>query len=270
MSDTYDRSLAHWSEGGRREMEAFYAVASKDYRLLVEARDWSGLLSAMPADDRRVLDVACGSGKFPQALTTYGSVEVGQEIQVDLLDPSPFSIEEAARALAPPFVRRDDLCMTLQALDPSRRYPVVWAVHGLYAIPAADLDLAIERFVGAIAPGGVGFIAQARSEAHYLGFYERYLESRDGTPYTSVEQVEASLRGLGVELEIGSLRYDGVVPAGRPEVLEGYLQRCLFDDALSLKDMLEDEAMGPYLRRCRQADGSYAFPQVVSMLFLRP
>jgi len=269
MSDTYDRSLAHWSEDGRQEMEAFYAVATKDYRLLVEAHDWPKVLAALPAGDRRVLDVACGSGKFPSALVDHAKLATEPAIQVDLLDPSAFSIEEAARALRPPFARGDDLCLMVQDLDEDRSYPLVWAVHGLYAVPTTDLDAAMARFVGAIAPGGMGFVAQARAEAHYLSFYDRYLQSREGTPYTTAEQVEASLRGLGASLEVRPLRYEGIVPADRPDVLEGYLQRCLFDDDLSLPEMLEDPALGPYLRSCRQLDGNYAFAQAVSMIFVR-
>ena len=34
-SDTGERSLAHWSEAGREEMDAFYQVATLDYRELV-------------------------------------------------------------------------------------------------------------------------------------------------------------------------------------------------------------------------------------------
>ncbi|MEM1028734.1 MAG: class I SAM-dependent methyltransferase [Myxococcota bacterium] len=268
MPDTYDRSLAHWSEEGRREMEAFYAVATKDYRVLAEAHDWRTELAATSAD-RRILDVACGSGKFPAALVQHAALDETPTWTVDLLDPSAFSIAEAARALKPPFVKGEELCLTAQALDPKRRYPLVWAVHGLYAVPAADLDLALERFVGAIAPGGLGFIAHARAEAHYLSFYTRYLERREGTPYATAEEIEATLGRRKTAMRVENLEYVGVVPADRPDVLEGYLQRCLFDESISLAAMRDDPDLGPYLASCRQPDGSHHFRQVVATFFLR-
>ncbi|MDP9168277.1 MAG: hypothetical protein M3O32_19770, partial [Actinomycetota bacterium] len=71
--DTAQRSLDHWSEAGRLEMEAFYALATEDYRQLAAARDWDADLTGHAVDGRvRLLDVACGSGKFPTALLAAG------------------------------------------------------------------------------------------------------------------------------------------------------------------------------------------------------
>ena len=39
-ADTFERSCAHWSEAGRAEMEAFYALATEDYRQLARAVSW--------------------------------------------------------------------------------------------------------------------------------------------------------------------------------------------------------------------------------------
>ena len=99
-ADTADRSLAHWSEAGRAEMEAFYTLAGEDYRQLALAADWPALLGA-----------------------------------------------------------------------------------------------AAERFVAALAPGGLGFVAQATAGSHYLVFYDAYRAGvRAATPYTSAEQVRDALR----------------------------------------------------------------------------
>jgi len=54
-------------------MQAFYALAAEDYRQLAGARDWAADLRGHAADGRvRLLDVACGSGKFPAALLAAG------------------------------------------------------------------------------------------------------------------------------------------------------------------------------------------------------
>ena len=41
MSDILTRSAAHWSEAGREGMDAFYTLATDDYRHLAEARSWA-------------------------------------------------------------------------------------------------------------------------------------------------------------------------------------------------------------------------------------
>ena len=78
MKDTFIRSCEHWSETSRNEMENFYALASIDYKHLAERFDWKEWLEIHQTNigGRRlkILDVACGSGKFPSALVQYAKL----------------------------------------------------------------------------------------------------------------------------------------------------------------------------------------------------
>ena len=91
---------------------------------------------------------------------------------------------------------RNDLVMPLQELPSScGPYDVVWATHALYALPPDELDVAMARFASALAPEGLGVVAQATGRSHYLSFYDAYRAGvRDATPYTTAELVAASLR----------------------------------------------------------------------------
>lgn len=138
-ADTAQRGLEHWSEAGRAEMEAFYSLAVEDYRQLVQAADWPGLLGSHAHDDWRLLDVACGSGKFPAALLRDADLSTLPPLPVDLLDPSAFSVAEAKGVLALPFVAGRELVVTLQDLPADLPpYDVVWATHALYALPVTS------------------------------------------------------------------------------------------------------------------------------------
>jgi len=154
-TDTAARSLEHWSEAGRREMEAFYALATEDYRQLVGSADWPALLRAQVRDGWRLLDVACGSGKFPAALQRYADLSGLPELAYDLLDPSAFSVQEAKAQLAFPFTPRRELVVTLQDLPDGEAYDVVWATHALYALPPGELPDAAARLVSALRPAGL-------------------------------------------------------------------------------------------------------------------
>jgi ubiquinone/menaquinone biosynthesis C-methylase UbiE len=102
-------------------MEAFYALAMRDYRELEEAHDWAAeLRDRSRAGVVSLLDVACGSGRFPTALLQGGLARRAGDLRVDvdLLDPSPFSIVEARAALAPPFAPARELPIPLQDLAP--------------------------------------------------------------------------------------------------------------------------------------------------------
>jgi SAM-dependent methyltransferase len=276
MADTFERSCEHWSEAGRAEMEAFYALASVDYRHLAEAVDWKGWLQARQkqAGDRRLhlLDVACGSGKFPSALVRHADVAAAaiQPVDYALLDPAEFSVAEARRALAPPFVAGREYVSTLQELhcEPGA-FDIVWATHALYALPVEELQAGLERFIQAT--GDIGFIAHASADAHYLRFYRHYLDAfreGEGTPYTTAEQIIATLRQMGAHIDTLEIDYENGAPSAQWQQVEGYLQRCVFDDSVSLQQMLDHPITGDYLSTCRRTN-DWRFAQKVQLIFIR-
>ena len=267
--DTEQRSLAHWAEAGRAEMEAFYELATEDYRQMVAARDWAGDLRARARDGRvRVLDVACGSGKFPAELIRRGLADAlaGTTVQIDLLDPSAFSIAEARSVLGPPFVPAAEHEVRLQDLDPGHGgFDLAWATHALYAIPPAELAAGVARMAAALRPGGFGAVVQATTASHYLRFAElfRAQYSPAATPFTSAEQVAAALAAAGVTPATGVLRYE--VGSADRAVVEGFLQRCVFDDSVPLGRMESHGPLADYLASCRGPEG-YRFTQDVHVL----
>ncbi len=270
MTDTSDRSLEHWSEAKRSEMDAFYALATADYRHLAEARNWRAWLEARQAAvggrPLRLLDVACGSGKFPTALRAHAGVAEAaiRPIAYSLLDPSAFSLAEARAALGPPFEAAEDILSTLEDYTPTEPFDVVWATHALYAVPAADLDAAMGRF--GTATGGVGFIAHAAADSHYIRFYTAFLAAFHGgrgEPYRTAEEIVDALRRAGAQVETQHISY--TQSATDPAIVEGYLQRCAFDDTVSLDSMRRTEPLAGYLAGCRTGD-AWTFDQTVALI----
>jgi SAM-dependent methyltransferase len=277
--DTAARSLAHWSENGRAEMDAFYALARRDYeRLARGVLDHPTWLRRVAGGRPRIrlLDVACGSGKFPEALLEFGGVgALAGELQIDyeLLDPSAFSLSEAARALRPPFVEAgrhetlvEDLAGDVGTFD------VVWATHALYALTPSAVSAAVKRMVAALAPGGALFIGQGSREGHYLRFYRHFLDDcrgGEGTQYAASEDLADALRAGGAGPRTARLSYDHVISLDDDATVEGYLQRCAFDDTVTLPEMLACPHLGPYLRGCRHDDeGQWRFHQEVDVLLV--
>lgn len=273
QADTFERSCEHWSDAGRAGMEAFYELARVDYRHLVEAYDWAGTFRALGerSGGVRLADIACGSGKFPEALLAHTPLAGITDLRVayDLLDPSPFSLREARAVLRPPFEAGAEFCCTLQDWEAEAgSYDIAWATHALYCVPAEELEAGLARLCRTLAPGGFGFVAQGLRSGHYVGFYDRWCEAfakGQATPYSDGAQVEAALRGLGMHVRTRELTYTTVVAAGRRELLECYLQRCAFDEEVGLDEMLEREPVAGYLAACHdEASEEYRFPQRVA------
>ena len=275
MTDTFLRSCEHWSEASRTEMEAFYSLASVDYKYLAESLDWKEWLETQQAEvgqrSLKLLDVACGSGKFPLALGQYAKISDAKIFPVEyaLLDPSAFSISEAREVLLPPFVAGAEFETTLQELLCDRgAFDILWATHALYAVPEKELEVALERFIFAMS--GAGFIAHASDRSHYLRFYQHYLNGFKGglgEPYSSAEQIIQTLTKMGVSHKVGKISYENGVPEGSISQVEGYLQRCIFDDTIDLEAMRGNSKTGPYLDNCLQ-DGHWRFKQDVMLIFL--
>jgi hypothetical protein len=129
------------------------------------------------------------------------------------------------------------------------------------------------RFLAAIAPGGLGVIAQGGHDGHYHAVYAAYRDDveHDVTPYVRIEELEDALRRQGAAPRVERLTYDHVVRDDDEAVLEGYLQRCLFDDGLALADMRALPTLGAYLESCHDAAaGVHRFTQQVDLVVLDP
>ncbi len=262
-------------------MDAFYALARRDYERLARGFvDHSAWLRRVADGRRRItlLDVACGSGKFPEALQDFGGVgALAGELQIDydLLDPSPFSLSEAAQALRPPFVgaaRHETLVEELD--DAVGPFDVVWATHALYSLAPGAVRAASARMLAALAPGGALLIAQGSREGHYLRFYRHFLDDlRDGqgTLYAASEDLAEALRDCGADPQAVRLSYEHTTALENAVIVEGYLQRCAFDGTVSLQEMMAAPHLGSYLRGCRDEDaGLWRFRQEVDVLLLGP
>ena len=273
--DTFERSCAHWSEAGREGMDEFYTFATIDYHYLANLIDWPALLSFLANSNGELdlADIACGSGKFPSALLNHtdirkelGSTDVSLSVHYDLLDPSPFAIEEASLVLREPFVPRNQFCCKLQDWRPSPEgYDIAWAMHALYCVPAAELGHCLSIWHRALRPGAIGIIAQSNRSGHYISFYDHFIESmRDGngTPFSAAEDVEQALNDAGFEQQSRVLQYETIIDEANTQSLEAYLQRCAFDDSALLSDMLSGGSLANYLAGAKR-DGAYRFQQSV-------
>ena len=278
-TDTFSRSCRHWSEDGQAGMDAFYRLATIDYRLLAEELDWLRLfreLARRREPGIRLLDVACGSGRFPAALLDHGGFRTSQDpsVEYSLLDPSEFSLRSARRQLAGPFELAGEHLCTIQQFTPeTSRYDVVWATHALYCVPPSELEVAADRMLSALEKPGLGFIAHASRWSHYVRFHDLYLQGRQSghaEPFSTGEQLIDVLRAkVGTAaLRSWSIDYEGRLDLDDRDTAERYLQRCLFDDTISLDEMLADRRLGDHLRGCMDhGSGTWRFPQTVWLIF---
>jgi len=279
QSSTFERSCQHWSVEGQAGMDAFYRLAAVDYQLLAKQLHWGEVFAQLQnrfGETVRLLDVACGSGQFPNALLEAGCIDScpSLNVQYSLLDPSQFSINLARQKLRTPFEPAEEwLCTAQELTTPDVPYPVVWATHALYCVPPDELKIALDRMLAAMDSQGLGFIAHASQAAHYLKFHDLYLQTDyagESLPYCKGEQIIELLKAKvdASQLKYWAIDYEGTVGLSERETVELYLQRCLFDDQISLEQMLQTEPLRTYLHSCMdENNGVWRFTQKTWLIF---
>ena len=221
----------------------------------------------------RLLDVACGSGKFPVALAEHAGVGDAaiRPVAYSLLDPSAFSIAEARANLPRPFRPDGEYEVALQDLDCAYgAFDIAWATHALYAIPPHELAAAMGRFLHALGDDGVGRDRAFRGARGTTSASTHFLEAFGGDPaqrYSSAEQVQAALEAHGASVETREIAYENGVPEDARAQVEGFLQRCAFDDRYSLDQMRAREPLASYLAPCL-SDRHWRFAQRVQLMFV--
>jgi hypothetical protein len=87
--------------------------------------------------------------------------------------------------------------------------------------------------------------------------------------YASSENLAEALRACGADPRAVRLSYDQTIALEDTATVEGYLQRCAFDDEVSLQEMMTAPHLGAYLRGYRDGEaGVWRFHQEVDVLLL--
>ena len=190
-------------------------------------------------------------------------------INYSLLDPSKFAINETKKKLRHPFHLSKEFNVTLQDFNCiGDLFHISWAIHALYAIPKNELKISLEKFYGSFKEKG--FIAHACNDSHYINFHNLYNRGfRDGKfqAFCSAEDILDTLDSLDFKYKVHFIEYANTAKSDDLVIVEAYLQRCLFDDTISLSEMRKNNLTGKYLDSCN-GSGGWRFPQKVALIEL--
>ena len=254
---------------GTLEKDLWFRVATRDYTELIKAYDFGKLFSRYPASVE-LLDVGCGTGKFPWMLRSHLSPNL--HIQYDYLDPSQHSLDQLQKTLSLPFIPRSALKTTLETLErsacPPRGYHIIWCLQSLYCAQRQALKEIVSKLHTLLSPNwGMGLIYLASSEACYHRLYNLYNHEfypNTRQPYITAEEVTNTLETLAISYEVKKFHFSHTIVNSELSVLKNYVNQCVLDSE-GWEHSQNNESMKHFLESFRHTD-EYHFPQQVWLI----
>jgi SAM-dependent methyltransferase len=202
----------------------------EDYWQLSKGYDWLNLFSQATVENSiKLLDIACGNGRWLQALQLYVDFQCkNKTIICDLLDPNKGAIANASQTLRAPFQLGQKYEVEIQkACLEQASYDILWSMHGFYMIRPNALPAIFEKCCSLLKPSGTGLIALATRKSFYVDFYSKYLDvffEGKGDRFTSAEDIVVTLLENNIQHSVSKIFYEEKIHADNLSALEHYIK----------------------------------------------
>ncbi|MDH3503418.1 MAG: class I SAM-dependent methyltransferase [Nitrospirota bacterium] len=232
MNSNLARSLRYYQKGALNP-EAWFSIVEDDYTKILGAVNWDSLFPEHNSD-YQVLDIGCGTGRFPMMLQARLPSTIC--LHYDYLDPSRYCLSTCNQSLHQPFLPRNAWQTTWEhaenVLAPGS-YDVAWAIQSLYCLDHASLHASLSRLIGALHPfRGTACIVLAKQEAFFSQAHQTFFQEfspHAPMPYLSAESVVAGLEKLGAISTIREVACTHSISIRHDRLLEQYLQQSVMD-----------------------------------------
>ena len=265
------RFLRYYQKGVLKP-EAWFSIVESDYAKIIDAVNWDSLFPIHGAD-YHVLDIGCGTGRFPMMLQARLPARV--RLHYDYLDSSQFCLSTCAQSLHQPFLPRHAWQSTLEHAEEfliPDSYDVAWAIQSLSCLNQHSLHASLARLIGALHPlRGTACIVLAKKEAFFPQvqhiFFQEY-SSKNPEPYLSAESVVTGLEKLGTIIVIRDIPCTHTISIRQDRLLEQYLQQCVMDST-PLPTWMQQPRLRQFLESYRHGD-TYHFTNPYWLMLCAP
>ncbi len=254
------------------DLDAWFSVTQIDYERLIEHLSPRELFGGAAGSGIRLLDLGCGTARFPYLLDQKIPDDI--HIDADLLDISDYCLNAAVaqyralRHFSPAATYLSAIEDLPRAIDRSRRYDLIWAIHSLCTVARERMAEVYRCCWGALQPHGTLLIYQLARRSSYYRLYDYYLNHHhapnSAARMLAAEDHQEILSALGIAYEVRTLRFTHTIACNDRRLLEVYLRKCVIDhDAQVLEFFL------PVLNEHPAPETAhYRFDQEVNLLLV--
>jgi SAM-dependent methyltransferase len=226
------RSLRYYQKS-HLNPDSWFRVVEGDYHQLIDAVDWNAVF-APRSTPYSLLDIGCGTGRFPTLLRSHLSDAV--TIHYDMCDPSHYSLTTCRQSLQKPWAPRHAWQTTLEYAEQTwqpQSYDVAWAIQSLYCLTHDRISESLHRLLTALHPShGTICILLAKRGTFFSQILQLFTEQFpvvSPPSYVSAETVATMLERLGAITLIRELECLHTISIWEDRLLEQYLQQCVMD-----------------------------------------
>lgn len=254
------------------DLDTWFEIAAVDYEKLIEGYPFSDTFSDFSKPELKLLDVGCGTAKFPSLLDD--KLEGNFRIHCDLLDVAEYCLQEATSVLRKTqyFQPGKHYKSTVEDIGDfleksNTTYDFVWSIHALYTVVKEKLELAFGCILNYLNANGVFFVYQAKENSWYDRAYSLFRNSNptDNFPFVLAEDIRQTLDVLNANYQSIDISFEHIVPANRSSLLELYLKKMILSDTTDVMNLFAD-LLPEYYDRDRDC---YRFEQTVTLFVIR-
>jgi SAM-dependent methyltransferase len=255
------------------DLDYWFKIAQIDYEKLIEQYPFQKILAAFGKPQINLLDIGCGTGRFPSLLDDHISGDI--HLSSDILDVSEYCLQEAQQVLdsckhfSPNQIYLSELEKIDSIILKTRVYDLIWAIHSLYMVDKEKIGYVFDSCLKLLSPNGIFLIYGISKNSFYYEIYDFYLkcfpESINNQRFTTTEDCEEILSSLGLNYQTQQIIFNHIVDYDQQSLLKLYLNKCVLNHDADVLFLFEDW-LSKYLDK---ESNQYKFPQLVNLLIIK-